>query len=35
MSELLSQVNLSYNLRKDIKFRSYNVKIFKAVHYGV
>ena len=31
MSELFSQVNLSYNLRKDTKFCSYNVKIEKTV----
>ena len=31
MRELFSQVNLSYNLRKDTKFRSYSVK---TVRYG-
>ena len=31
MSELLSQMNLSYNLLKDIKFCSYNVKKFIMV----
>ena len=30
LNELFSQVNVSYNLRKDRKFRSYNVK---PVHY--
>ena len=29
--ELFSQISLSYNLCKDTKFRSYNVK---TVHYG-
>ena len=31
MNELFRQVNLSYKLRKDAKFRSYNVK---TVYYG-
>ena len=31
MRELFSHVNLSYDLPKDTKFRSYNVK---TVHYG-
>ena len=31
LRQLSSYMNLSYNLHKDIRFRSYNVK---TVHYG-